>query len=157
MTATCEIAGCGKPRNNGGGRFCSMHYSRLRRNGDPLIRTFRVYVTHLPCVIEGCDERQAGLGLCQRHWMRNKRRGDPLAPSLRGRHWTADELRRLELVLNSRPDGLGHGRPHEVAELALLIGRTVSAVSSRLHAMRQARKERQTAAVIAGIRRRALP
>jgi len=144
MTATCEIAGCGKPRNRGGGRYCSMHYSRIRRTGNPLVRTRRVYVTHLPCIIEGCDERQAGLGLCQRHWMRNKRRGDPLAPSARGRSWTANELHRIDEVLDGRRDGLAHAEPGEVALLALLLDRSRTAVSTMLHKRRRTRKEAQT-------------
>ena len=50
----------------------------------------RVYVTHLPCTVEGCTERQAGRGLCATHWMQWKRTGDPLTRT-KAPLWTVAE------------------------------------------------------------------
>lgn len=127
-----------------------MHYNRLRRNGDPLVRTrsCQKRVAHLKCIVDGCDNRQAGRGLCKTHHQQWKRRGDPEAPRLKGRDWTEAELARIDLILDGAADGLAIARPGEVEELALLIGRTKFAVSTKLHKRRRERKQLQTAEIL---------
>src|SRR3990167_1888419 len=44
--SSCAIADCQKVSRNRG--YCVMHYARLLRNGDPLVRTL---VTSRPCVV----------------------------------------------------------------------------------------------------------
>lgn len=52
-----------------------MHYSRVRRHGDPnYIRAPRA-----TCLIDGCGGTVHGQGLCGKHHFRQTRYGDPLA------------------------------------------------------------------------------
>ena len=144
----CAIDRCTKPTGIKGTAkgLCSMHYTRLMRNGDPAIRFSRSYEKTKACRVEGCDQPRAGRGWCINHWTQWKRRGDPEAPSLRGRAWTISEIARLELILNARADGLGWCDPYERQELAILLERTESAVASKLVELRQARRQMQKSA-----------
>ena len=136
---TCEIPGCTKKANAGGGRYCGMHYSRLRRNGSPYIRTTRVYLTHELCTVDGCDYNVAGRGLCSKHWQQNKRRGDPLAPRLMGERWTDQEHEKALSILDRARDGLGWGQFGEVEDLSVVLGRSKIACHSKLHTLREKR------------------
>lgn len=151
MGKTCKILGCekliGVPGTAWG--FCSMHYSRWLRNGDPHIRSKRVYLTHQPCTVEGCDCLIAGRGLCATHWMQWKRRGDPCAPLLRGRPWSERDVKRLEMILDRAPDGLGWALPGEAVHAAIILERTVKAVCSKLGELRKARRLAQNVALMA--------
>ena len=142
----CSIEDCDKLTGMRGTArgLCSMHYSRLIRNGDPNIRSKRVYLTYQVCTVEGCDRLIAGRGLCSTHWQQWKRRGDPCAPLLRGRPWSARDIRRLELVLDGWADGLGWARPFECVELGQILDRTARAVTSKLGELRKARRRAQT-------------
>lgn len=53
-----------------------MHYSRLKRHGDPATVLHRRY-NGGPCSIEGCSNRAAENGMCEMHMMRVRRYGDP--------------------------------------------------------------------------------
>lgn len=72
----CSIEGCG--RNVIGRGFCSLHYQRLIRHGDPLWQ--KQIVTKI-CTIDGCDGKQDAKGYCHSHYNRYKRHGDPLGGS----------------------------------------------------------------------------
>ena len=122
-----------------------MHYSRRMRNGDPLIKTQHVFLTHQPCMVEGCDSLVVGRGLCSTHWQQWKRRGDPCAPLLRGRPWSARDIRRLELILDGWADGLGWAGAWECVALGEILDRTARAVSSKLCELRGARRRAQNA------------
>lgn len=149
MTKKCVVEGCAKLTGVPGTArgLCSMHYSRRMRNGNPYIRSKRVYLTHQVCTVEGCDCLVAGRGLCSTHWMQWRRRGDPCAPLLRGRPWSAREIKRLEFILDSRPDGLAWARPFECVELGWAIERTPNAVRSKLGELRQAWRRAQDQAI----------
>ena len=69
---TCSIAGCEKPRKARG--WCSAHWSRWQRHGDP------AYQRPKPdCSIEDCERGQYARGWCNRHYQRWRNNGDPLA------------------------------------------------------------------------------
>lgn len=90
------------------------------------------------CSVDECKGGVFAVGYCQRHYVAQHTHGDPLT-NLRGRPWTPAELRRLELVLDSEPNGLGHAEPGEAAEIALLLERTRAAVVQRLSVLRRDR------------------
>lgn len=72
---TCSVDGCAKPSRNRG--WCSAHYERWRRNGDPGEAGDARRTEPRPCAIDGCDKRAVGRGWCGMHWARWKRNGDP--------------------------------------------------------------------------------
>ena len=82
--STCSVAECegitGVPGTARG--FCSKHYNRWRRNGDPSIRTARLITTQ--CSIEGCGKPHDAKGLCSAHVTNLRRHGTP-TPRHRGR------------------------------------------------------------------------
>ena len=120
-----------------------MHYSRHLRNGDPNIRSKHVYLTHQPCMVEGCDSLVVGRGLCGTHWARWRRHGDPVTAPFRN-YWSKRDVRRLEMILDCAADGLGHAEPGELVHAALILERTRCAVASKLGELRAARRRAQT-------------
>lgn len=72
--AKCKIEGCNKDLIAKG--FCSKHYNRFKKHGDPL------YIKEVqkgkPCTIDGCDRPIIGKGWCSLHYGRWRRNGDPL-------------------------------------------------------------------------------
>lgn len=77
---TCQIPDCPSPVAGKG--YCSKHYQRLRRHGDPLAllkpRTLPDSVT--PCAVDGCVRYSEARGMCKSHWQRWKRTGDAGPP-----------------------------------------------------------------------------
>lgn len=71
----CAVEGCEKPRYVG--EFCTAHYQKWRRYGDPLGGW-----APKACSVEGCTKRSFCRGYCRPHYERWKRNGDPLG----GRH-----------------------------------------------------------------------
>ena len=69
LLKTCSIKGCHKQHNAKG--FCSKHYSRYRKHGDPF--TVHPRLTAV-CTIAGCGAPHCARGLCQRHYTANYRR-----------------------------------------------------------------------------------
>lgn len=63
----CSIEGCEKHTGIAGTArgFCSKHYNRFLRNGDPLIRTQRTITSE--CTVEGCGKPHDAKGLCSAH------------------------------------------------------------------------------------------
>ncbi len=115
-----------------------MHYNRLKRNGNPYVRTSRVFLTHQQCVVAGCTNRIAGNGLCNNHWQQNKRRGDSLAPPLKERDWTADEDRtQMRIALRSPEPWVREAMP--------CWGRTYSACVGRAYDLRHGIKKSKAA------------
>jgi hypothetical protein len=83
---TCEIQDC--ERQVLRRTFCSSHYQRLMKYGDPLAggRHRDKDRQRLPCSVEGCDQRRYANSLCGLHWGREKRYGDPrIKPESRGK------------------------------------------------------------------------
>jgi hypothetical protein len=71
----CTIEECEKPILGRG--WCSMHYARWQKYGDPLHETRR-YVKHGDkCNVEDCPEAGRTRGWCTGHYMRWLRHGDP--------------------------------------------------------------------------------
>lgn len=74
---TCSIEGCDKPHFGRG--WCSTHYQRWKRLGDPLAEVGH-YTPRDPqaqCSIDGCENRRARRDWCKKHYYRWRRHGDP--------------------------------------------------------------------------------
>lgn len=73
----CSVEGCcGVARGKG---YCSLHYNRLVKHGDPLVTKYvRVEKPKLVCSVEGCVRVSLAKGLCMCHYERNRKYGDPL-------------------------------------------------------------------------------
>ena len=128
--------------------YCSKHYSRLIRNGDPAIRSTKKYLTKQKCSADDCLELVVGKGLCDKHWMRNKRHGDPNSHARP--YWTDKELRHLYDILDRTPDGLGHAVDKELVHLSYIIDRSVAAICCKLHKLRMKRKRAANYAITNG-------
>ena len=138
MPVPCAVVECPKPAGVPGTArgLCSAHYMRVMRHGS-LDLPPRVH--ELECEFPGCTRRQRGRGYCFTHWKRLRVHGDV---TICKRHdWTAREDAKLVGILDRTPDGLGHGRPGEVQDVALILERTTSAVASRLYKLRRRRLE----------------
>lgn len=110
---TCSIGDCERPATSRG--WCSMHYHRWQRHGDPL----QVHQV-LPCAIEGCLRRYRSGGLCGMHLRRMIRLGSPgeIAPrrAPNGRGWlNASGYRMRYLPEHPLATNSGHVFEHRVA------------------------------------------
>ena len=71
----CSIKGCGKPHKAHG--WCSAHYSRYLRHGDPLAGGAARKTREIPdCSVAGCGQPSYGHGLCGMHLYRKTNNGD---------------------------------------------------------------------------------
>jgi hypothetical protein len=70
---TCSISGCERPHFARG--WCSPHWQRNRRYGDPL-GGGPMRQPPRECSVEGCFKRMMAKGLCRAHYYRLKRTGD---------------------------------------------------------------------------------
>lgn len=78
----CSIEGC---ENRCVGRgWCSMHYYRWKRTGDPELVVFPKSETGL-CTFDGCEGKHLAGGYCVTHYTRFKRHGDPATVNRTGR------------------------------------------------------------------------
>lgn len=75
---TCSVDGCAKPARTRG--WCSAHYERWRRNGDPgPAGDGRKRPPRPPCIVGGCPNlSRYRVGYCDRHYECWKRTGDPI-------------------------------------------------------------------------------
>lgn len=73
----CEVDGCGKKVMAKG--WCSSHYKRWYRHGDPLAGGVPRKKGRL-CSIEGCGRPYEGKSYCKIHYQRFNETGDPLRP-----------------------------------------------------------------------------
>lgn len=76
----CSVDGCGRFVDARG--FCSSHYSRFQRNGDPggaEIGTKTPREGRL-CAVDDCEKRVATKGWCRAHYENWRLRGDPFKP-----------------------------------------------------------------------------
>lgn len=60
--------------------FCTKHYQRWRKHGDPDYE--RITNSEKTCKVDGCESSTAKAGFCNRHYIRNRRHGDPHATKL---------------------------------------------------------------------------
>ena len=74
----CSVGGCEKLTGMKGTArgWCSMHYNRWLRNGDPLVRTQRIIIES--CIIDGCNKPHDAKGLCVAHITNMRRYGSPI-------------------------------------------------------------------------------
>ena len=72
MARNCSIKGCKKTVRCRG--WCTSHYNKWRRWGDPL----HVVERQTVCSVEGCDGKVSGWGYCKPHYHKNRTYGDPL-------------------------------------------------------------------------------
>lgn len=63
---TCIIANCGKAIFARG--WCSAHYTRWKRHGDPLAGRAYYRQPNPVCVEQGCDRPSHATGLCSTHY-----------------------------------------------------------------------------------------
>jgi len=71
--ATCSIADCSRVVASRG--WCSTHYGRWWRHGDPLKMVNRWNVG--ACSVDGCERPAKARGYCTAHWRRVHLYGDP--------------------------------------------------------------------------------
>ena len=74
--ATCIVQDCARDSFRRG--YCSPHYQRLMKYGDPLAGgVFRDMARQqVACKVDGCDAHRYARGWCQLHWSRWQRHGD---------------------------------------------------------------------------------
>jgi len=70
----CSISGCSHPHYGKG--FCSAHYDRWRRHGDPL-KGGAISWKPVSCSVEGCSDPVIASGFCNAHYKRLRRHGEP--------------------------------------------------------------------------------
>lgn len=73
--AVCSVEGCERQVNTR--NFCSAHYQRFRKHGDPTFGRLLNEPAH-PCLVEGCERRARSRGWCPTHYSRWVSNGDPL-------------------------------------------------------------------------------
>ena len=95
---SCSIDGCDRPSNAQHG-WCSMHYKRWKRHGDPnkLVR-----VRNTTCTADGCDLPAKAKTLCNTHYSRWRIHGDPLVGARPERNTAACSVDGCELVVLAR-------------------------------------------------------
>ncbi|MEU3603749.1 hypothetical protein ABZ714_34340 [Streptomyces sp. NPDC006798] len=77
MTGTCAVPECQRPRDTRG--WCSRHYRRWQRWGDPLGGRH----PRTGCTVPECPKPHKAFGWCMTHYERWRRHGDPSSiPSL---------------------------------------------------------------------------
>lgn len=80
MNRSCAIDACAKSAGVRGTAkgFCSMHYNRLRRTGDPLLTLTDLKPKASPlCSVAGCEKARWARGFCPMHLYRWRKWGDP--------------------------------------------------------------------------------
>lgn len=86
--AECVIDTCRRPIRVKSRGWCSAHYSRWQKHGDPL--------AHIPvkepppkvCCVDGCESEHYGHGYCNLHYQRWRKHGDTFTTE---RHFTNEE------------------------------------------------------------------
>jgi hypothetical protein len=66
----CKVDNCSKSKRSAG--FCTLHYQRYKKYGDPLFFK-RIYRSKgLVCSKDGCNEVYHAKDLCKKHYMQSK-------------------------------------------------------------------------------------
>lgn len=74
-TRTCTVEGCTEPRSSRG--YCTVHYARWRKTGNPGPPERIGNRRSKPCTVEGCERPHRGKGFCGLHYTRWRNTGDP--------------------------------------------------------------------------------
>jgi hypothetical protein len=86
-TALCAVEGCDRIGNNRS--WCSMHWKRWNKTGDPLgFKPGKPSRNQVGCKFEGCTNPHNAKGYCYTHYFRNKNNGDPALSLKKGWHET---------------------------------------------------------------------
>lgn len=90
----CSIDGCDKPLRSSGAKWCSMHYFRWYRTGDPGGPGRRKRdKRNDECLVDGCSKPDQESGMCSMHAARMRRHGDVevcISPAGRRMHYRED-------------------------------------------------------------------
>lgn len=91
---TCSIGGCDKPVFVKSRGWCSAHYAKWRKYGDPLAQRYGLPVSS--CAVSTCDKPgNGGHGWCNTHYRRWYRHGSPYVTS----RTVGDDVARFETYL----------------------------------------------------------
>jgi len=82
------VADCTSPIRHR--EWCSAHYQKLQKYGDPLADHSQVHVDR-PCRVEGCDRTVLASGLCGSHYAR-QRAGRPVSDAPLRRYFATDDI-----------------------------------------------------------------
>lgn len=77
MATICSVEGCKKSahyKDSGKRGYCSAHYRRWKRHGDPLGTSFP-FKRGDPCLVDGCEKPSRSKGYCAMHLRRLERHG----------------------------------------------------------------------------------
>lgn len=77
---TCVVDDCDRPVYGHG--WCSLHWKRWRKHGDPAYVWAPVKAI---CSVDDCDQSVNGHGLCSMHYKRWRKHGDPTHERRQGR------------------------------------------------------------------------
>jgi 5-methylcytosine-specific restriction endonuclease McrA len=79
MNEPCSVNDCNRGSRAKG--FCSLHYSRYRKYGDPHITAFVRKVSNVKkCEVEDCSIQSSIAQYCEYHYARFKKTGSPTTP-----------------------------------------------------------------------------
>lgn len=144
----CKIPDCEKLTGTRGTArgYCSMHYSRLMRHGDPLKGARKPRPYGGPCVVSGCEREARVRGCCRTH-SRRLYCGDRNPLTNLSRPWTpAEDAKLLELPVTRKGAVVaGYG-----TDFAVKHERTLSAVRTRLCHLRRESAKRWRATALDG-------
>lgn len=125
----CKIDGCnGKHKGHG---YCTKHYERFRRYGDPMGgQRFRVSNNGKKCSVHDCEEMATSLGYCDKHWKRQHKHGSPnIVKNQKGKYsnWNVEEhsgyiIKFEPKNVNSNKSGYVYQHRQVMAEI---LGRTL--------------------------------
>lgn len=94
----CEIEDCNKPKRRKKAPYCSMHYGRLGRHGDPLISKLNnTHRGHVGCSIKCCKNEHYSKGLCHLHYGHKYQKDTPNYK---------ESLKKAQKKYNKTPKGL---------------------------------------------------
>lgn len=119
---TCTASDCEKKRQAGNNPHCSMHATRLRRNGT--LEQLRPWHRNAgkTCKIAGCEKSARQQGMCRMHYARVRRHGDAQAVlggrfRSRDEHWNwQGERIRYRAAHNRLYRELGAARNHDCVD-----------------------------------------
>lgn len=76
--STCSIDKCERPTASRG--WCTYHYQRWSRTGDPVTPSRVMPAAGLTCSVDGCAKPVKSRGLCGAHHERKRQTGSPTTP-----------------------------------------------------------------------------